>query len=338
MTNHRRTIAATLVGALVCASTVAAGTITGTPRNDTLRGTPKRDTLNGRGGNDRLFGLGGADVLIGGPGADRLDGGPGLDTLRCGPGADVANVQPGDRVAPDCETVKGLPEIGVGDASVAEGDGGQRMLSFPLNLSRAVAAPVSVRFSTSDGTATAPADYVASDAVATIPAGETTGTIEVPVVGDTAVEPDETFTVALAGAVNATVADSSATGTIGNDDRPKPRAGAYSGTTSQGGSIRFVVSADLTRLSNLEATVDIECPSVNFQANDLLIGTTGSVPIDPNTWRFEVTIPVTGTNVTGTFGLTGGLAPPGSASGNMRLDVDVLGIRCTSNNIPWSAG
>jgi hypothetical protein len=336
MRTHGAWILTVAVGALVCSSAVVAANVTGTPRNDTLRGTARSDTIDGRKGNDRLFGRGGNDLLIGGAGNDLLDGGPGIDRLRCGAGNDVANAEAGDRVGADCETVKGLPTLSLGDASVAEGDAGQVMVSLPLTLSSPVRVSVSVRFSTADGSASAANDYVARQGVATIAVGQTSATIDVPVVGDTTVEADETLTVTLSGAVNATILDGSGTGTISNDDRPKPRGGAYSGPTSQGRTVKFVVSADLTRLSDLEARLDIECPSVQFQANDLPITMTGSVPIDA-AWRFEVTIPVSGSNVTGTFSLTGGLAAPGSASGNMRLDVTIQGIRCTSNNIPWSA-
>jgi len=47
---------------------------------------------------------------------------------------------------------------------------------------------------------------------------------EVPVNGDTTVEPDETFSVVLSNAVNATIGDGTGVGTIGNDDvAPTPR-------------------------------------------------------------------------------------------------------------------
>lgn len=42
--------------------------------------------------------------------------------------------------------------------------------------------------------------------------------------GDTTVEPDETFSVVLSNAVNATIGDGTGVGTIGNDDvAPTPR-------------------------------------------------------------------------------------------------------------------
>ena len=87
------------VGSLVAAGAVPASTIVGGARNDTLRGTPKADKLYGKAGNDRLFGFRGDDLLFGGAGADRL---------VCGPGRDIAWADAKDRVAKDCEIVKGL--------------------------------------------------------------------------------------------------------------------------------------------------------------------------------------------------------------------------------------
>ena len=88
------------IGSLALVSALPASTIVGGSRNDTLRGTPRADKLYGKAGNDRLFGLRGNDVLVGGAGADRL---------VCGPGRDTAWADAKDRVAKDCEVVKGLP-------------------------------------------------------------------------------------------------------------------------------------------------------------------------------------------------------------------------------------
>lgn len=92
------------------AGAVWAKTITGTTRDDTLRGTPAADALYGKGGNDKLYGLAGNDRLDGGPANDVLVGGPGADTLNCGGGRDTARADARDRVAKNCEVVKGIPE------------------------------------------------------------------------------------------------------------------------------------------------------------------------------------------------------------------------------------
>jgi hypothetical protein len=95
--------------ALLTAATVGAATITGTAGNDTLRGSAAADRLTGKGGNDKLYGAAGNDVLAGGAGNDLLVGGPGADRLACGAGADTARGDAQDKIAGDCEVVKGIP-------------------------------------------------------------------------------------------------------------------------------------------------------------------------------------------------------------------------------------
>jgi hypothetical protein len=91
----------------LAASSVWAATINGTARGDTLRGGARADKIFGKGGNDKLYGAGGNDVLVGGPGNDLLVGGAGADALRCGAGRDVAVRDVADKVAGDCEVVRG---------------------------------------------------------------------------------------------------------------------------------------------------------------------------------------------------------------------------------------
>ena len=113
MNVKRRTslVASLVCGALLIASaTVGAATITGTPGNDTMRGSAKADKLSGKAGNDKLYGAAGNDVLAGGAGNDLLVGGAGADTLSCGPGRDTASGDRADRIAKDCEVVKGVPK------------------------------------------------------------------------------------------------------------------------------------------------------------------------------------------------------------------------------------
>ena len=217
----RFTIGVVLTGlALLLLSSAFAATIVGTPKNDVIRGTAKPDKLIGKGGNDTLFGFAGNDTLVGGLGNDSLVGGAGADTLQCGPGRDTAIADMKDKVSADCETVKGpaQPSISIGDASVAEGNSGTTPLVFHLTLSRPVSWKVSVSYATADETANAPSDYAAAQGTITFTSGETTKTIAVQVNADTVSESDETLTISLSRAVNATIKDGSATGTITNDD------------------------------------------------------------------------------------------------------------------------
>ena len=113
----------------------------------------------------------------------------------------------------------GLPRIDIADASVLEGDSGQTNMVFTVSLSFAAASNVTVQFATANSTAAAGEDYLAAAGVLTIPAGQTSATISVPVIGDTAIESDERFFVNLSGASsNASIRDGQAVGKIINDD------------------------------------------------------------------------------------------------------------------------
>ena len=338
-----------LAGALV--ATVGAGTqlaaknIVGTAKADVLKGTAKADTINGKAGNDRLLGLAGNDKLIGGAGNDKLVGGPGKDTYSCGPGKDVvtgdaSDVAPG----PDCETVTGLPKpaLSVADASGNEGNSGTTTLSFTVTLSKASGQPVSVGYATADGTATTPADYQSASGKLTFAPGEKSKNVEVAVVGDTAVEQDETFTVTLSSPVNATIADASATGTIKNDD-VAPKSGHYAGTTSQGRPISFNVATDLSNVTGMILAVDLNCTEVPVSLpNNILDVSAGTFPLAPD-WSFAINLANADADGSITLALNGKLSVPGSASGTLRVDFAVNNVpgvgtvHCSSGNLTWNA-
>jgi Calx-beta domain len=80
------------------------------------------------------------------------------------------------------------PSASVNGASAAEGNGSTTR-SFPVTLSASTPLPVSISYATSDGTATAPADYASANGTVTFAPGETSKTVNVTVVGETAYEP-----------------------------------------------------------------------------------------------------------------------------------------------------
>jgi beta-glucanase (GH16 family) len=108
--------------------------------------------------------------------------------------------------------------ISISSISPFEGDAPTATVSFKVNLSKATDQAVTVDFATADGTAGAGSDYVAKSGTITIPAQSTEGVIDITVIGDTLKETDETFTVTLSNAKNATIATGVGTATIRNDD------------------------------------------------------------------------------------------------------------------------
>jgi hypothetical protein len=111
----------------------------------------------------------------------------------------------------------GMPAVSINDVFVAEPDtAGTTNATFNVTLSQASASPVTVTYQTADGTANAPADYNAvAPTVLTFDPGQTSKNVSVTVNADALAEGAETFTVNLSNpSSNATIADSSGTGTI----------------------------------------------------------------------------------------------------------------------------
>ena len=91
-----------------------------------------------------------------------------------------------------------------------------------MSLNATSSAPVTVKYATVNGTATAGSDYTATSGTLTFPAGQTSKTIVINIIGDTTNEANETFFVNLSAPTGATLADFQGLGTISNDDGSKP--------------------------------------------------------------------------------------------------------------------
>jgi hypothetical protein len=105
--------------------------------------------------------------------------------------------------------------------SVTEGDSGTKQLEFTLSLNAFYGA-ASVDYTTQDGTATAAGnDYLANSGTVNFTGGATSQKVSVTINGDTDVESNETFSLALSKPVNLTLGNTGATGTITNDDSAK---------------------------------------------------------------------------------------------------------------------
>ena len=111
------------------------------------------------------------------------------------------------------------PTLSINDVSINEGNTGQSTLTFTVTLTGQSAQPVTVNYSTANGTATAPGDYTAIlNSDLTFNPGQTAKQITVQVKGDYEREQNETFFVNLAMPSGATLADAQGTGTILDDD------------------------------------------------------------------------------------------------------------------------
>ncbi|HKH16411.1 MAG TPA: Calx-beta domain-containing protein, partial [Solirubrobacteraceae bacterium] len=108
--------------------------------------------------------------------------------------------------------------LSVAGASAAEGQPGTTLVPVRIALSGPATAVVRVNWATANGSATAGNDYVAASGTVTFELGQSVKTVQLAILDDTVVEPNETFTVRLSGAVGAAIATSAATVTITSDD------------------------------------------------------------------------------------------------------------------------
>jgi len=82
-------------------------------------------------------------------------------------------------------------KVSIAEATVIKGDKGQRPVKAMVYLSKAATEPVTVKYSTENGTAKAGVDYVATNGSITFEQGEAAKWITIPIIGEVAADPDE---------------------------------------------------------------------------------------------------------------------------------------------------
>jgi large repetitive protein len=168
--------------------------------------------------------------------------------------------------------------LSISDSTVAEPRSGTALMTFTVTLAPASARLVRVGYSTADGTATAPADYVATSGFVELAPGETKKSITVTIQGDTLGEPNETLFVNLGGADGARVGDDQGLGTIG--DATAPPTLAISDTTAQEGEAATLV-VTLTGSTTQAVTVRFATVDGSATAPGDYLGRTGTVTFAP---------------------------------------------------------
>ena len=108
-----------------------------------------------------------------------------------------------------------LPTLSINDITVDESPGNA---TLQICASATSTSPITVTYTTSNGTAIAGSDYTSTTATATIPAGQTCVAVNVPILDDNIGEPTETFTVTLTNPTGATINDGTGIVTILDND------------------------------------------------------------------------------------------------------------------------
>lgn len=105
----------------------------------------------------------------------------------------------------------------IDNPSVKEGNGESVMLNFTVRIDSAKPTPQTVDYSTANGSGAANVDYRPVGGKLTIPAGQTSALISVPVIGNTTKQGNRTVLVNLSNPTGS-LANSQGTGTIIDDD------------------------------------------------------------------------------------------------------------------------
>ena len=105
---------------------------------------------------------------------------------------------------------------------------GAEPAQMAVTLSQAPAQAVTLSYATEDSSALAGSDYTGASGQLTIPAGQTTGTVSVPIVDDSAPEPAEAFYVNLSTPVNATLSSTGTQAAVGIFDPDRPPTPVFS--------------------------------------------------------------------------------------------------------------
>ena len=129
-----------------------------------------------------------------------------------------------------------LPSLSVGDDAVTESNGQNVTAPFTVTLSQPSTKAVTVSYATRNGTAVAGTDYIAASGTITFNPGQTSQTINVTVLGNTAPGADKTFLLDLSAPANATLARAEATGTIHDGNVVVPSISAANIQVTEGGS------------------------------------------------------------------------------------------------------
>ncbi len=189
------------------------------------------------------------------------------------------------------------PSISIGDVTVTEGNSGTVNAVFNVTLAAASGQTVTVNYATADNSATQPGDYTSASGTLTFNPGDPlTKTIDVPVVGDTTDELNETFFVNLSAATNATISDNQGVGTITDDDgSPSLSVGDVIVTEGNAGTTAATFNVSLLPASGQTVTVNYAAADgTATSASGDYAATSGTLTFDPGQTSKTVTVNVNG--------------------------------------------
>jgi DNA/RNA endonuclease G (NUC1)/PKD repeat protein len=190
------------------------------------------------------------------------------------------------------------PIMIIGDKTITEGHNGTAIITYTVNLSAASAKPISVKYATADGTATAGTDYTATNGIVTFAPGETSKTVTVQVLGDTIDEFDEIFFLNLTNPENATITKNQAVSTIlDNDVPPALTIGDKTITEGDNGSQLVTYTINLNTASGKPVSVNYTTADGSAIAGTDYTATNGTITFTPGETSKTITVQVLGDTI-----------------------------------------
>jgi len=156
----------------------------------------------------------------------------------------------------DNDAPAGLPSVTVGDVTVNE-DAGTATVQFTLSSTPNI--PVTIDYSSANGSAVSGIDYTGVSGTATIPTGSISTTVSLPIINDNVVEATENFVINLSNPTNANLTNNQAIVTILDDDQNAP-GGDCNSVTVIGGQGEISISAIPSN-----AKIEYSGPSTGYQ-------------------------------------------------------------------------
>ncbi len=182
--------------------------------------------------------------------------------------------------------------------NVAE-NGGNYSVTF--NLSAPSTQDITFTIASGNGTAIGGTDFTAVNQVVTIPAGQTSFTLNIPVTNDGVYEGNETFTLSMSGvSANATLAASATQTVTITDDETAPTVSLTENTTKTvlEDVGNYVFSVTLSGTSSVDTVVNVNTANgTALSGSDYSAVVAGTITIPAGQTTGTINIPVTNDNV-----------------------------------------
>ena len=184
--------------------------------------------------------------------------------------------------------------IAATSASKAEGSTGTTAFTFTVTRSSSLGTS-SVNYALAHGTTTADDVSGTTSGTVSFASGETSKVVTINVVGDTTIELNETFSVALTNPMGATLGTATATGTVVNDDLPTVSIVATSANLSEGSTGTTPFTFTVTRSSGVgTSAVNWAVAHTSTSSTDFSGATSGALSFLAGETSKTVTVNVVG--------------------------------------------